>query len=129
MAGRRLPRNRELMPPLEVVRAVAAYPDELPPGFAWRTVEEWTCPVHAQPLAAWYDADEDEPFDFDFTPYGCTCGRGARWQETGEHIVVLASAGVVDMSEIIRELYTPQVVEQLNSECLFTALLEREEES
>lgn len=93
------------------------YPDELPKGYYWGHVQEWTCPNH--------DFDVNEEGD---CPNACcrTCELcytatyrwTGEWQINGDNSV---------LAQIIKHFYLPTIKEQLAAELIFLkAMLEED---
>lgn len=76
-------------------------------------VEEWTCRLHDSPLEEW---DEDYGFPPEF---GCSCETRARWRPTGEIRIRVEPV----FERVLREMYVPAIVKQLNEEVLWLGRL------
>jgi hypothetical protein len=88
---------------------------ELPKGYVWRQDREWSCPIHHEPF-------DDHECDCRYcnVGYGCATCDIAKYEPTGWWT---PSYDLTGLTQVIKELYVPQVVEQLNREILTGSLL------
>lgn len=98
--------------PTSVIEATHTYPDELPDGFCWKRVLEWTCPAHNRPPDPVYNEDGEECDDeWDWPVPGCTCDTSATWRPTDDWEVGRKPGAMLQM---LKAYYLPAIQEQLN---------------
>jgi len=84
-----------------------------------REVQVWTCRIHDDHYDRdYYEDDYERAIEFDFPVYGCTCDTSARWRGTGEWEYVMEGI----LGSILRDLYLPPIIEQLNNDTLLGEL-------
>jgi hypothetical protein len=88
---------------------------ELPEGYVWRREMQWSCPLHDEPLD-YHECD----CPYCTVGYGCDTCDVAGYEPTGWWA---ASYDFTGLTQVIKELYVPQIMEQLNGEILMGSLL------
>jgi hypothetical protein len=93
------------------------YPETPPEGYTWSKEQEWTCPIHDNPVNDYdyYACDKE-------CCVVCRLCDDATWRWTGEWKL---SANLHGLNKIMLQYYLPKIKEQLN-QTSFLTLLQKE---